>query len=36
MKSSDNTAKTAAMALMAQCKKQKIDIEPPKKNWLGL
>jgi uncharacterized lipoprotein YajG len=36
MKSSDNTAKTAAMALMAQCKKQKADIEPPKKNWLGL
>lgn len=36
MKSSDNTTKTAAMALMAQCKKQKIEIEPPKKNILGL
>lgn len=36
LKSSDNTTKTAAIALMSQCNKQKPTIEPPKKNWLGL
>jgi hypothetical protein len=36
MKSSDNTMKTAAIALMSQCKKQRPTIEAPKKNWLGL
>lgn len=36
IKTGDNTMKTAAIALMSQCKKQPIIIEPPKKNWLGL
>ena len=36
LKSSDNSAKTTAFALMAQCKKEKSTIEPPKKNILGL
>lgn len=36
MKSSDNTMKTAAIALMSQCNKQRPTIEAPKKNWLGL
>lgn len=36
IRSSDNSAKTAAIALMTQCNKQKPTIEPPKKNWLGL
>ncbi len=35
IKSSDNTMKTAAIALMSQCKKQRPTIEAPKKNWLG-
>lgn len=35
MKSSDNTMKTAAVALMVQCKKERPVIEPPKKNLLG-
>ena len=36
MKSGDNSMKTAAIALMNQCKKQQTAIDPPKKNLLGL
>lgn len=36
IKSGDNTMKTAAIALIAQCKKQTTVIEPPKKGLLGL
>lgn len=35
IKAGDNTMKTAAVALLAQCKKSAKPIEAPKKNWLG-
>jgi len=36
IKTGDSTMKTAAIALMAQCKKQTATIEPPRKGILGL